>query len=341
MPLTPGSSAACLSTASSQCTIDSFVSRSQSCRSSRVTSEHGFNPPPTCLALSLLSLLASSQIPAPRTTLAETPLLEVCPAKVGPRYLVFHQHFSWVSGHHLSGSLHSHLSVECTVAAIWGPGYSVRVPFLRLRNSPDARCACLHRQPLLGDNHCVWRRVQHASKHSRVESWFPHSSSWLGWQVHYLLSKFQDRRVVLSLHAACAAVSFRRSPVHQLRSKFHQPAQYPYLSLTRLRSMKRFKILPLFTSLASSPVTCFFISYVLDIILMRNSTADGSPPTGMSSPCPVATICAPLMQPCHTHGHAIPRVNLRSLRVDASSSSPCCAASRVQYKLYCNSPHTC
>ena len=31
------------------------------------------------------------------------------------------------------------------------------------------------------------------------------------------------------------------------------------------------------------------------------------------------------MQPCHTHGHAIPLVNLRSLGADASSSSQLCA----------------
>ena len=61
----------------------------------------------------------------------------------------------------------------------------------------------------------------------------------------------------------------------------------------------------------------------------------------MSSPCTVATMCPPLMQPCHTHGHEIPRVNLRSLTVDASYSSQFCAASRVPHKLYCNSPHMC
>ena len=49
----------------------------------------------------------------------------------------------------------------------------------------------------------------------------------------------------------------------------------------------------------------------------------------MSSPCTVATICLPLMQPCHTYGHVIPVVNLRSLSVEVNSSSQCCAASRV------------
>ena len=65
----------------SQCAIDSFVSRSQSCRQRRVTLQQAFNPPPACFAVSLLASLASSQIPTPGTTLAETPPLEVCPAK--------------------------------------------------------------------------------------------------------------------------------------------------------------------------------------------------------------------------------------------------------------------
>ena len=67
---------------------------------------------------------------------------------------------------------------------------------------------------------------------------------------------------------------------------------------------------------------------------VRSSTAD-------RSPCTVATIWSPLLHPCHTHGHAIPLVNLRSLSVVASSSSYFCASSRVPYKLYCNSPHMC
>ena len=145
----------------SQSAIDSFVSRSQSCGSSRVAPQQAFDPLPACFAVSLLSSLFSTQIPAPGTTLAETPLLEVCPAMVGPRYLVFHQHFSWVSGHHLRGSLHSDLDVERIVTAIGGPKsgshpeYSASVPSLRLGHSPDVRRPCLDRQSLLGDNHCL------------------------------------------------------------------------------------------------------------------------------------------------------------------------------------------
>ena len=69
------------------------------------------------------------------------------------------QHFSTEARHHLHGPLHSDLNVECIVTAIWRPResshseYSVRVPSLRLKSSPDVRCASPNRQSLLGDNH--------------------------------------------------------------------------------------------------------------------------------------------------------------------------------------------
>ena len=47
-----------------------------------------FDPLPACFTVRLFSPLASSQIPAPGTTVTETQLLEVRPAKVGPRNFV-------------------------------------------------------------------------------------------------------------------------------------------------------------------------------------------------------------------------------------------------------------
>ena len=141
MPLIPGSLAAC----TGQCTIDSFVSRSQSCGPGRLAFQQAFNPPPACFAVTLLSPLTSSQVPAFRTTFTETPLSEVCSAKVGPRYFVLHQHVSRGPGHHLCGSLHSDLNVKCIVTAIRGPwdtshsANSVRVSSLRLGDSSDVR----------------------------------------------------------------------------------------------------------------------------------------------------------------------------------------------------------
>ena len=105
--------------------------------------------------------------------------------------------------------------------------------------------------------------------------------------------------------------------------------------------MTRLSILLLFSRSGSHPSTCFLISYFLDIILMRDSTADRCPPIVVSSPCTVATMSSPLMRPLHTHGHALPLVNPRPLSVDASSSSQFCAASRVPYRLYRSSPHMC
>ena len=47
-----------------------------------------------------LSPLTICQVPAPRATFAEATLFQVCSARVGPRYFVFHQHFSRGARHH-------------------------------------------------------------------------------------------------------------------------------------------------------------------------------------------------------------------------------------------------
>ena len=75
------------------CTIDSFVSRSQSSGPRRVASQQGFNSSPACFAMGLLSPLSCPQVPAPETPFAETPLIEVCSPKVGPCDFALHQNF--------------------------------------------------------------------------------------------------------------------------------------------------------------------------------------------------------------------------------------------------------
>ena len=105
----------------SQCTIPSFAGRSQSCGPNLIALQQALNSPPACFAVSLLSLLTSCQVPAPRTTFTETPLFEVCSAKVGSRHFGLHQHVSRGPGHDLRGSLHSDLNVERIVTAIRGP----------------------------------------------------------------------------------------------------------------------------------------------------------------------------------------------------------------------------
>ena len=58
----------------------------------------------------------------------------------------------------------------------------------------------------------------------------------------------------------------------------------------------------------SPPSTCFLISYFLDIILMRDSTADRCPPIVMSSPCTVATMSSSLDAASpHARARASPR----------------------------------
>ena len=127
------------------------------CTSSRVALQQAFDPLPACFAVGLLSSLASSQIPALGTTLAETPLLEVCPAKNRSSLPCFPSTLLLGLGAPSQRSLHSNLDVERIVTAIWGPRrgshleYSASVPSLRLGHSPDVRRLCLDRQSLLGD----------------------------------------------------------------------------------------------------------------------------------------------------------------------------------------------
>ena len=52
----------------------------------------------------------------------------------------------------------------------------------------------------------------------------------------------------------------------------------PIAMQTRYKPMTRFNILPLFSRSGSCAITCFLVSHFLDMILMRNSTADRSPP---------------------------------------------------------------
>ena len=74
--------------------VDPLVGRSQSCRTDRIALQQAFNPPPACFAVSLLPSITSPRVPAPRTTFTETPLFEVCSAKVRSRHFVLHQHVS-------------------------------------------------------------------------------------------------------------------------------------------------------------------------------------------------------------------------------------------------------
>ena len=201
----------------SQCTVDSFVSRSQSCGSRRVAFKQAFNSPPTCFAVSLLSPLTSSQVPAPSTTFTDTPLFEVHSANIGPCYFVLHRHLSRGARHISSGlPLHSDLHIECIVTAIRRPG-TARIPsvlsashlsdsgiLLTFASRVLIASPCSVTTTASGDDNTMstntpgWNRGSH----------FP-PLGWLGWHVQNLLSEFQDRCCPFA-HAASAAVSFRR-----------------------------------------------------------------------------------------------------------------------------------
>ena len=100
MPLVSGSLVAYRSTASASARF--ILSSAAASRAD--PHESPFNRLSIVLrAVSLLSALTSSQVPAPRATSAETPSFEVCSAKVGPRCFVFHHPFSTGARHHLCG----------------------------------------------------------------------------------------------------------------------------------------------------------------------------------------------------------------------------------------------
>ena len=124
--LSPGSLAACLSTASASARL--ILSSAAASRADPDRSP--FSRPSILLrhaSLSLLVFLASSQIPTPGTTLAEIPPLEVCPANAGPRHLVFHQHLSWVSG--VPSPRVAPFRLECRMHGHCHPGTTERLIF--------------------------------------------------------------------------------------------------------------------------------------------------------------------------------------------------------------------
>ena len=143
MPLNPGSLVVSFNCISHR-QIDSFVSRSQSCGPGRVT----FNK---ASILFWHASLSACCLPWPvlRYQHPGHPSLRPHFSKSDPRKYVlatlFSQNFSWRSGHHLSGSLHSNLNVERIVTAIWGPGtarISSILPASHLSDSgilPDVR----------------------------------------------------------------------------------------------------------------------------------------------------------------------------------------------------------
>ena len=88
---------------------------------------------------------------------------------------------------------------------------------------------------------------------------------------------------------------------------------------------------------------CVFLNHlILDLVFSRYLFDECFHHRPLSADCRLRTrvvsICSPLMQSCHTHGHALLLVNLRSLSVDGSSSSQFCAVSRVPHKAALQQP---
>ena len=149
-PFIPGSLVACRSTAPASARLILSSVRTQT---SRLSTRLQFSS-------DMLRCGIGVVITGTGTPFTESPLIEICSAKVRPRYFALHQHFTWVSGHHLYGSLRSDLNVERVVTAVWGSGdcshseYSIGVPSFRLTNSRDIRSTFFDRRALFGDNQC-------------------------------------------------------------------------------------------------------------------------------------------------------------------------------------------
>ena len=232
MPRIPGSFTACRSTASASARL--ILSSAPASRAAPI--ESPFDSPSILLrhaSLCACSPLAISQIPAPGTTLAETSLLEVCSAKVGPRHTVLHQHFSWVSGHHLSGSLQSNLDVGRKVTAIWGPEWLAFREFCPASHLSDSAILLTFAESVLIASPCSVTTTASDNGFSMptntpgMEPRLPLSSSrWFGGHVQDLLSKLccPFARVVF------AAVSFLAMSHLFIRSAAHSTSQHSILA---------------------------------------------------------------------------------------------------------------
>ena len=176
----------------------SVVSRGQQGGSRRVASQQGFDPPPTCFAVSLLSSCPVLRYQNPGHLHCDSIVRSLhCDGGSSPLC------FSISHSRGERSTICAGLSIP-TLMSSARRMHRYRHPETTEQLFPDVRCACLDRQPLLGDDHCLRRRVQHANRHFRMESRFPPSSSFA---------------VFPSLPMS--------PPVRQVRSEFHLPAQHP------------------------------------------------------------------------------------------------------------------
>ena len=234
----PGTLVACRSTASARARLilsSAAASRADPAESpfSSLRSSSGM------LRCELADSLASSQIPAPGTTFAETPLFGVLLC-VGRSSLPLFSINTSPGGRGIisTGLSISDLNVECIVAAIRGPWdgshseYSVRVPSLRLRGilltfaervliavPCSATTTVSDEEFNIPTNTPGWNRGSH----------FP---PLVGLAGMYRIFSPNSRMGVLSLRpcSLCSGVfpvAADVTPVCQVRSKLHQPAKYP------------------------------------------------------------------------------------------------------------------
>ena len=223
-----------------QCTSHSWILGrvSFNCISQRAI-DQGFDAPLTCVAVSLLSPLASSQVPAPRTTFTEAPSFEVCSAKVGPCHFVLRQHFSRGVEDNLSGPLPTWMSNALSLPS--GDHGTARSPsILSASHLSDSWILLMFAERVLIAVPCSVTTTA-----SDDESSIPtNTSGWNRGSHFHPLAGLAGMYKIFSPNSRIGVLSLRPcslcngvfpllpdvAPFHQVRSTFHQPAQ---LSLRR------------------------------------------------------------------------------------------------------------
>ena len=187
----------------------------------------------------LVVALTGSQVSASRTTFTETPLFEVCSAKVGPRHFVLHQHLSWFSRHHLRWSFHSdecRMHCHCHLETMGRLAF--RPSILSASHLSDSGILLTFAERVLIAVPCSVTTTASDDEFSiptNTPGWNrgSHFPPFAGLAGMYRIFSPTSRMGVLSLRAASAAASIRRCRCHTCSSGTQQNPPSSTVSLRR------------------------------------------------------------------------------------------------------------